>query len=154
MTVHNQRRRLPYKPDDILELVADIEKYPEFLPWCNRVIVRSRTKDDQGREIVTADLNARFKVVQESFKSRVRTDRAGRRIDIDYIDGPFKHLENRWLFEENPDGTCTVDFHIEFEFRNKALQLLISSVFGEAVRRMVGAFDARAHDLHRRGLMS
>ncbi len=153
MTVHNQRRRLPYSADAILELVADVEKYPEFLPWCSEVVVRGRKKDEAGREVIIANLSANFKMFQETFQSRVIVDRARRRIDIDYLDGPFKHLENRWLFEPNADGSCTVDFHIDFEFRSRALQMLISAVFGEAVRRMVGAFDARAKALHKRGLL-
>ncbi len=148
MTTHTQRRRLPYPPDKIFDLVADVERYPEFLPWCSAVRVRERTRDDEGRDVVVADLSVRFKMFQETFKSRVISDPARRRIDIDYLDGPFRYLENRWLFEENTDGTCTVDFWIDFEFRSRALQLLISAVFSEAVRRMVSAFDTRAHQLY------
>lgn len=148
MKTHHQRRRVPYPPEDIYALVADVERYPEFLPWCNWVQIIERKTDAEGREVVVADLGARFKVVQETFRSRVVLDPAARQIDIDYIDGPFRTLENRWLFEENPDGTCTIDFDIAFEFRSRTLQMLISAVFQEAVRRMVGAFDDRAHALY------
>ena len=148
MTVHQQTRRLPHPPGAVFDIVADVERYPEFLPWCSNLRVRSRETDAAGREIVIADMTVRFKMFRESFKSRVIADRAAKRIDIDYLDGPFSHLENRWLFLENPDGSCTVDFHIDFEFRSRMLQLAISAVFHEAVRRMVAAFDARAVSLY------
>ncbi len=150
MTVHQQTKRLPHPPEAVFDIVADIQQYPEFLPWCSAVRVRSSNADDEGREIVIADMTVRFKMFRETFTSRVILDRASRRIDIDYLDGPFSHLENRWLFLENADGSTTVDFHIDFEFRSRMLQLAISAVFHEAVRRMVAAFDARATALHGR----
>ncbi len=148
MTVHQQQRRLPYSPEQIFDLVADVERYPEFLPWCHTARIRERSTDAQGREVIIADLGVRFKLYRESFRSRVVLDQDAKRIDIDYLKGPFSHLENRWLFLENPDGSCTVDFHIDFAFSSTMLQMLISAVFSEAVRRMVSAFDARAHDLY------
>ncbi len=150
MPVHNQKRRLPYTPDQIFDLVADVERYPEFLPWCSAIRVRRRDVHEDGKEHLTADMTVSFKMFRESFQSRVILDRQNKRIDIDYLDGPFRYLENRWLFDENPDGSCTVDFHIDFEFRSRALQLMMSAVFGEAVRRMVAAFDKRADALYGR----
>lgn len=150
MTTHSQRKHVPHRPEAIYSLVADIERYPEFLPWCTKIRVLNRREEEDGIEIVDAEMHVRFKMFRERFKSRVKLNKAARRIDIAYIDGPFRYLENRWLFEENPDGSCTIDFYIDFEFKSRALQMLISAVFGEAVKKMVSAFDVRADQLYER----
>lgn len=148
MTVHHQRRRVRYTPEQIFDLVADITSYPEFIPWCTRAHIYKREVLAGERERVEADLHVKFKVYEESFVTRVTLDRPKRRIYIEYVEGPFHHLNNRWHFEENRDGSCTIDFWIDFKFRSKALQLLVGAVFGEAVRRMVAAFEARADELY------
>ncbi|MFP3943155.1 MAG: type II toxin-antitoxin system RatA family toxin [Alphaproteobacteria bacterium] len=148
MTVYHQRRRVRYTPEQIFDLVADAASYPEFIPWCTKAVVRNREVLGDDRERVEADLHVKFKVYEEWFRTRATLDRAGRRIHIKYIEGPFHHLTNRWRFEENRDGSCTIDFWIDFKFRSKALQLLVGAVFGEAVRRMVAAFEARADELY------
>jgi coenzyme Q-binding protein COQ10 len=140
--IHAEQRVVPYSPDQIYGLVADVERYPEFLPWC--LAARIRRRAEAG---FVADLVIGFKMVRERFTSHVALDEAGRRIDVVYAEGPFKHLENHWRFEAHEEG-CLIDFYVDFAFRSKLLQTLIEGLFHEAVRRMVGAFEARARDLY------
>ncbi len=142
MTTHAEKRVLPYTPRQLFDLVADIERYPEFLPWCLAARVRAR-----DGALVTADLVIGFKIFREGFTSRVILDPAGRRIDVSYHEGPFKYLNNHWVFEDHPAG-CTIDFYVDFEVRSRLLQKLIGPLFEEAVRRMVAAFEARAGALY------
>jgi len=137
MTSHSERRFLPYAREDVFALIADVARYPEFLPWCLAARVRPETP-----ERFEADLVIGFKLHRETFTSRVDLD-PKKRIDVTYTKGPMRHLHNRWLIEE-ADGGCVVDFDVAFEFRSALLQRLIGALFGEAVRRMVAAFEARA----------
>ncbi len=143
MPTHFEKRHLPYRPEQLFDLVADIERYPEFLPWCVGARVRSRT----DREIV-ADLMIGFRLIRERFTSRVTLDRERRRIDAAYTEGPFRYLDNHWIFEPDGQGGTLLDFHVDFEFRSIVLQKVIGVVFNEAVRRMVGAFETRARELY------
>jgi coenzyme Q-binding protein COQ10 len=142
MPTHSERRVLPYTPQQLFDLVADIERYPEFLPWCVATRITERSDDRLVSEMVIG-----FKMFRERFVSRVKLDREGHRIDVSYAEGPFKYLTNHWLFEAHPRG-CMIDFFVEFEFRSRLLQKVIQVLFHEAVRRMVGAFEARARDLY------
>ena len=143
MKVHTETRTLPHNPDQMFDLVADVGSYPEFLPWCVGARIREKRPD-----MVLADLMIGFEMVREKFTSRVLLDGADRRIDVEYIDGPFKHLKNHWVFSDAPNGHCRIDFYLEFEFSSIVLQKLIGVLFHEAVRRMVGAFEARAKQLY------
>ena len=145
MPSHSERRLLPYTPEQIFDLVADIERYPEFLPWCQEAEIRSR----EG-EVITADLVIGFRMFRERFTSEVSLKRP-ERIDVRYRKGPLRRLENRWGFSPHGDGHCMIDFHVDFEFRSRLLQVLIGAVFHEAFRRMVGAFEARARALYGEG---
>lgn len=138
MPTHTEQRLLPYSPGALFDLVADIERYPEFLPWC--VACRIRRRDGN---VILGDLMVGFKVFRETFTSRVELHRADR-IEVQYIDGPFKYLTNRWRFIPRGDGT-EIDFFIDFQFNSRILEAVAGKVFGEAVRRMVSAFEARAH---------
>jgi coenzyme Q-binding protein COQ10 len=142
MPTHAEKRVLPYSPRQLFALVADVERYPEFLPWCVAARVRKRTED-----LVVADLVIGYRMIRERFTSRVRLDYDGQRIDVTYEEGPFKYLNNHWVFEDHPQG-CAIDFYVDFEFRSRVLQKVIHALFDEAVRRMVSAFEARAHDLY------
>jgi coenzyme Q-binding protein COQ10 len=142
MPVHKEKRVLPYTPAQLYELVVDIERYPEFLPWCLGARIRTREED-----LIVADLIIGFTMFRERFTSRVEPDPAGRRIDVAYAEGPFKYLENHWVFEDHPQG-CLIDFYVDFEFRSKLLQKVIETLFHEAVRRMVAAFETRARHLY------
>ncbi len=141
MPTHAEKRFLPYSQEQLFNLVADIEKYPEFLPWCIAVRVNQREGD-----IIRADLMVGFRIVREKFTSQV-TLSAPDRIDVAYLDGPFRYLNNHWKFDPK-DGGCEIDFFIDFEFRSRLLQKLMGPLFNEAVRRMVGAFEIRARALY------
>lgn len=148
MTRHQETRQLPYTAAQMYDLVADVARYPEFLPWTSGARIRSRTPDAEGREVMEADLIVSFKVFREKFGSRVVLDPASRRIDTQYIDGPFKFMRSHWLFRDLDGGGCEVDFFVEFEFRNALLQSLIGVVFNEAMTRIVRAFEGRAKALY------
>ena len=143
MPVHTEKRVLPYTPEQIFELVADVERYPEFMPWC--VACRITETFDDGFE---ADLAIGFKMVREKFTSRVTLYRPDK-IVVGYKKGPFSRLSNTWRFKSLEDDQKTeINFHLEFEFRSRVLQKLIGLLFEEAVHRMVAAFEARAIDLY------
>ena len=143
MPTHAEQRQLPYRPELLFDLVADVESYPQFLPWCVAARVRSR-QDDR----LVADLVIGYKAVRERFTSRVTLDRPNLRIDVSYEEGPFKYLKNHWIFIDDGEGQCVIDFYVDFEFRSRLLQRVIQTLFNEAVRRMVGAFERRAHSLY------
>ena len=141
MPTHAERRFLPYTAEQLFALVADVERYPEFLPWCIAARIRSREEN-----VLVADLVIGFKMIREKFTSRVSLSRP-HRIDVAYTQGPLRYLNNHWIFEPAPDG-CVIDFFVDFEFRSVLLQKVMGALFNEAVRRMVGAFEARAHQLY------
>ena len=142
MPTHAEQKPLPYAPEQMFNLVSDIEKYPEFLPWCVGTRIRSR----EGNVLI-ADMVIGYKMFRERFTSRVELTRPDR-IDVSYSEGPFKYLNNHWIFIEQPDGTCIVDFYVDFEFRSRLLRKMIGMVFEKAVRIMVGAFEERAHRIY------
>ncbi len=137
MPTHSETRFLPYPADRLYDLVADVEDYPNFLPWCIGLRVSSRI----GNEI-RADMIVGFKMLREKFTSKV-TLTPKDRIDVEYLDGPFRYLQNRWTFRPK-DGGCEIDFFIDFEFRSRLLRKVMEPLFHEAVRRMVRAFEERA----------
>jgi coenzyme Q-binding protein COQ10 len=141
MPTHAEQRRLPYTPEQMYALVVDIERYPEFLPWCVAARIRERQAD-----FINADLVIGFRLFRERFTSHVRLDPPGR-IDVTYAEGPFRYLNNHWTFERVPGG-CRVDFFVDFELRSRMLQKVIEVLFGETVRRMVAAFESRARQLY------
>ncbi|WP_299443806.1 type II toxin-antitoxin system RatA family toxin [uncultured Rhodospira sp.] len=141
MPTHAEKRFVPYTPQEMYDLVADVERYPQFLPWC----LASRIKKREGN-VFHADLVVGFKMIRERFTSRV-TLTSGERIDVAYTEGPFHYLNNHWIFEPAEKG-CTIDFYVDFEFRSAFLQRIMGSLFNEAVRRMVAAFDKRAEQLY------
>ena len=151
MPKHSENRHLPYAAAQIWDLVADVARYPEFLPWTAAARIRSRAPlpgRGAGAEEMAADLVISFKVFRERFGSRVRLIPAENRIETDYIDGPFRYLHSFWEIEDAPEGGCRVRFEVDFEFRSKMLQAVIGLVFDEAMRRIVGAFEARAEALY------
>jgi coenzyme Q-binding protein COQ10 len=128
-------------------LVADVERYPEFLPWCTALRVKERAERD-GNEILMAHMTVAFKALQEHFTSRVTLDPEARRIEVEYVDGPFRSLINNWRFEPGDAGGVVVDFFIDFDFRSRALGLLMSAVFSRAVEKVVQAFEERARAVY------
>jgi len=143
MPTHAENRRLPYSPEQMFDLVAAIEDYPHFLPWCESARIREREGNTLEAELVIG-----FKVFRERFTSQVVLDRP-RRIDATYAYGPFRYLNNHWIFAP-AEGGCVIDFYVDFALRSWLLQRLIGAVFYEAIRRMAGAFESRAHELYGR----
>jgi coenzyme Q-binding protein COQ10 len=143
MPTHAEKRVLPYTPEQLFEMVADVRRYPEFLPWCVGARVISRTEGE-----LVADLTIGFKMFRETFRSQVLLNRP-HHVHVRYLTGPFRYLNNHWRFRPVPGGT-EVDFFVDFEFKSKLLQAVIGTVFNEAVRLMVRAFERRAAHLHRR----
>lgn len=143
MPTHAEKRIVPYSPDQMYALVADVETYPDFLPWC----VGARIKKREGN-VFFADLMIGYKLIRERFTSRVELHPEARRIDVTYTDGPFRYLNNHWAFIAQGDGGCLIDFYVDFEFKNLVLQRVMGLFFNEAVRRMVQAFEDRAKVLY------
>ena len=142
MTVHSEKRIINHKPENLFDLVADVKRYPEFLPWCLAARIRTQNEGE-----LQADLIIGFQIFKEQFTSRVIIDRNMLKIDTTYADGPFKYLQNHWKFLPHPDG-CEIDFYVDFEFKSRLLQTVMETLFTEAVRRMVRAFENRADELY------
>jgi coenzyme Q-binding protein COQ10 len=148
MPSHSETRTLPYTAQQMYDLVADVARYPEFLPWTAAARIRSR-KEEGDHEVMLADLVVSFKVFRERFGSRVTLWPGRNRIDTEYIEGPFRHLHSTWQFRD-VDGGSEVHFEVDFEFRNIILQKAAGLFFFEAMQRIVRAFEARAHQLYGR----
>ncbi|MEM0947663.1 MAG: type II toxin-antitoxin system RatA family toxin [Pseudomonadota bacterium] len=146
MPTHSETRALPYRAEQMYDLVADVARYPEFLPWCAAARVRSKVTEGES-VVMLADLVISFKVFRERFGSRVVLRPATYQIDTEYLDGPFSHMKSTWAFRETADG-CEVDFFVDFEFRNAILQTMIGVVFNDAMQRVVRAFERRAASLY------
>lgn len=141
MPKHSETRHLPYTPEQMFDLVADVARYPEFLPWISAMRVRSDTPTE-----TVADMIVGFKGLRETFTSRVTKARP-ESIDVEYLDGPLKYLRNNWRFRPEEQG-CAVDFTVDFAFKNRVFEMLAGQVFGTALRRMIGAFEDRAARLY------
>ena len=141
MPKHSETRHLPYTPEQMFDLVADVARYPEFLPWVSAMRVRSDSEDE-----TVADMIVGFKGLRETFTSRVSKARP-ESIDVEYLDGPLKYLRNNWRFRREEQG-CAVDFTVDFAFKNRVFEMLAGQVFGTALRRMIGAFEDRAAKLY------
>ncbi|SDE64985.1 coenzyme Q-binding protein COQ10 [Paracoccus isoporae] len=148
MPHRSETRKLPYAARQIYDLVADVERYPEFLPWNSAARIRSRAPGPDGSEVIEADLVISFKVFRERFGSRVTLWPDDLKIDTEYLDGPFRYLRSGWSFRDLEAGGCEVDFFVDFEFRNAILARLIGVVFDEAMSRIVRGFEDRARALY------
>jgi coenzyme Q-binding protein COQ10 len=137
----------------MFDLVADVERYPEFLPLCEGLRIRRRAASDEGVETLVAEMSVGYKAIHESFTSRVTLDRTRLRILVEYVDGPFSYLENRWSFRPDPGGS-TVEFAIDYEFKSVALRLLMGAVFDRAFRKFAEAFEERADAVYGRPAVS
>jgi coenzyme Q-binding protein COQ10 len=139
-------RRVPFTPRQMYDLVADVERYPEFLPLCAGLEIRAR-REQAGQTVLVADMTVAYRLLRETFRTEVELDPDGPAILVRYIEGPFSHLENRWRFRTAPEGS-DVDFHIDYAFRNPMLGLLVGAVFEQAFRRFAEAFEERARRLY------
>jgi coenzyme Q-binding protein COQ10 len=133
-----------HKASEMFDLVADVERYPEFVPLCHQLKIRQRTAKADGTEVVVADMTVSFKLVKETFTSEVTLDRANLKITVRYLRGPFSSLENRWTFEPRGDNACDVGFFIDYEFKSRMLAMLMGSMFDAAFARFSAAFEKRA----------
>ena len=137
-------RNVKHSADAMFALVADVERYPEFVPLCERLIVRTRQAADDGRETLIADMTVGFKAIRETFTTRVVLDRPGLVIDSQYLEGPFRHLDSRWTFARDGPEACTVRFAIDYEFKSRILAAIMGAAFETMFARMAKAFEARA----------
>ncbi len=143
MPTFQSSRTVEFTPDQMFDLVADVEKYPEFLPLCEALKIRRRSMLDDQREVLLADMTIGYKAIRETFTSRVTLERAVFKILVEYVDGPFSHLENRWVFR-GEGSTTVVEFFIDYQFKNRMLGMLMGAMFDTAFRRFADAFEARA----------
>ena len=139
---HEERRIIKHTPSNLFKLVSDVQRYPEFLPWCLGARVKKNLKNN-----FEADLIIGFKIYKEIYSSEISLDNINKKIIVNYKDGPFEYLENYWVFKDNKNG-CEVEFMVDFKFKSVFLQTLMETLFSEAVRRMVGAFEKRANELY------
>ena len=144
MPQFSTRRRVNHAAADMFALVADVERYPEFVPLCKSLKIRQRTPQPDGTEIVIADMTVSFNLLREAFTSKVTLDRANLKILVEYLEGPFSQLENRWTFHPTGERSCEIEFFISYEFRSRALGLLMGAMFDAAFRRFASAFERRA----------
>jgi coenzyme Q-binding protein COQ10 len=150
MPKFTNKRRVRHSADRMFDLVADVERYPEFVPMCQSLKVRQRTPGADGTETIVCDMTVSFKLVRETFTSRVTLDRPKRRILVEYLRGPFSSMDNRWTFEPQGDAACDVTFFISYEFRSRVLALLMGAMFDAAFQRFAGAFEKRADAIYPR----
>jgi len=143
------KRRVRHSAPQMFDLVADVERYPAFVPLCKALKIRQRTPNADGTEVIVADMTVSFKLVQETFTSKVTLDRANLKILVEYLRGPFSNLENRWTFEAKSETECDVGFFINYEFKSRMLALLMGSMFDAAFQRFAVAFEKRADEVYR-----
>jgi len=141
-------RRVKHGADNMFDLVADVKQYPKFVPLCRALSVRRRDTLPDGREVLIAEMTVAYKFIRESFTSRVVMDRENKVIDVNYLDGPFKEMHNRWTFKPVDETTTDVHFHIRYEFKSRTLATLMGSVFDHAFRRFASAFEERADTVY------
>ena len=148
MPKFSSKRRAHHSAQQMFDLVADVERYPEFVPLCHSLKVRQRTKRADGTEIVIADMTVSFKLVREAFTSRVTLDCPNLKIMVEYLKGPFSNLENRWSFEPRSETTCDVGFFLSYEFKSRMLSMLMGTMFDTAFQRFAAAFEKRADAIY------
>ena len=144
------RRQVRHAAADMFDLVADVERYPEFVPLCGSLKVRQRIPEPEGIEIVIADMTVAYKLIRESFTSRVTLDRPNLQILVEYLQGPFSRMENRWTFHPLSEQSCEVEFFITYDFKSRAFALLVGAMFDMAFRRFAAAFEQRADRVYGR----
>jgi coenzyme Q-binding protein COQ10 len=144
------KRLVRHTAGDMFDLVADVERYPEFMPLCSALKIRSREKLSEGVEVIVADMTVAYKLIRETFRSKVTLNRPSLQILVEYIDGPFKYMENRWTFAPADEGSSEVEFYINYELKSRVLALLMGAMFDSAFRRFAAAFERRADQIYRK----
>ena len=150
MPQFSTRRRVRHSASDMFDLVADVEKYPGFVPLCSAIKIRSSTPSGEGVSTIVAEMTVAYKLIRQTFTSRVTLDRPGLKILVEYLDGPFSRLQNRWEFRASGEGACDVEFFIDYEFKNRTLAVLMGAMFDTAFRKFAVAFERRADEIYGR----
>src|SRR5450759_2186307 len=150
MPKFSSKRRVYHSASEMFDLVADVERYPEFVPLCSSMKISQRTPKPDGTEIVICDMTVSFKLVREAFTTRVTLDRPSLKILVEYLRGPFAKLENRWPFEPKSDDVCDVGFYLAYEFKSRMLAMLMGTMFDTAFQRFAAAFEKRADAVYGR----
>lgn len=150
MPQFSTKRRVRHAASNMFDLVADIEKYPQFVPLCTGMRVKSRTEKGEGVIVVVAEMTVAYKLVRQTFTSRVTLNQPKLEILVEYLDGPFSRLQNRWTFTPTDDDSCEVNFFIDYEFKSRTLAMLMGAMFDTAFRRFASAFEARADQVYGR----
>jgi coenzyme Q-binding protein COQ10 len=150
MPTFSTKRRVRHSATEMFDLVADVEQYPQFVPMCSALKVRQRTSDGEGIETIVADMTVSFKLVRETFRSRVTLDRPKMKILVEYLQGPFSRMQNRWTFKPTSEEACEIEFFIDYEFKSRMLGMLMGSMFDVAFRRFASAFEQRADQVYGR----
>ena len=148
MPQFSSKRHVRHSAAQMFDLVADVERYPDFVPLCKALKIRQRTARPDGTEMIVADMTVSFKLVREAFTSRVTLDRPGLKIMVEYLQGPFSSLENRWTFAPKTDTECDVGFFISYEFKSRMLAILMGAMFDTAFQRFAAAFEKRADEVY------
>ncbi len=148
MPQFSTKRRVTHSAAHMFDLVADVEHYPEFVPLCRSLQVRQRSNDSEGKEVIVADMTVAYKLIHETFTSRVTLDRKKLEILVEYLQGPFRKMNNRWTFRSAGEDACDVEFFIAYEFRSRTLGLLMGAMFETAFRRFSAAFERRADQVY------
>jgi coenzyme Q-binding protein COQ10 len=150
MPQFSTKRRVRHSAADMFNLVADMEKYPRFVPLCETVRIKSRAAKGDGIAVVISDMTVAYKFIRQTYASRVTLDRPGLKIVVEYLDGPFSRMQNRWTFHPTGKGTCDVEFFIDYEFKSRTLAMLMGAMFDTAFRKFSAAFEARADEVYGR----
>ena len=144
----SSKRRVRHSAQKMFDLVADVERYPEFVPLCQALKIKQRTQEAAGTEVIVADMTVSFQLISETFTSRVTLDRPNLKILVEYLKGPFSKLENKWTYEPKGDDACDVGFFIAYEFRNRMLAVLMGAMFDLAFQQFAAAFEKRADAIY------
>jgi coenzyme Q-binding protein COQ10 len=148
MPQFSTKRRVRHAAAQMFDLVADVERYPEFVPFCKSLRVRRRSQDDRGREMAVCDMTISYKLIHETFTTSVTFDKPASEIIVDYLSGPFRRLENRWVFRRVDEQVCDVEFYLIYEFRSRTLGMLMGAMFDAVFRRFADAFERRADQVY------
>jgi coenzyme Q-binding protein COQ10 len=148
MPQFSSKRRVQHSATQMFDLVADVERYPEFVPLCKSLKIRQRTPKPDGTEVVVCEMMVAFKLVQQAFTTKVTLDRPNMKIHVEYLQGPFSNLENRWSFEAKSDNACDVGFFLSYEFKSRMLAMLMGTMFDTAFQRFAAAFEKRADAIY------
>jgi len=148
MPQFSTKRRVRHAAADMFELVADVENYPRFVPMCSDMRVRSNVEKGEGISVMVATMTVSYKLIHQSYTSRATIDRQNLTILVEYLDGPFRHMQNRWAFHPTGEASCEVEFFIDYEFKSRTLSMLMGAMFDTVFRRMAAAFEKRADEVY------